>query len=55
MSDTPTANKLIQRVIDDCYSWEDWDTTDRHNFEAMATILENAQKLCKEMEDKYGL
>jgi len=38
------ADELIQLAIDDCDNWEDWDTSDRSNFENMGTNLEKVQE-----------
>ena len=32
----------LNRVKDDCDNWQDWDTTDRTNFESMSTFIEYA-------------
>lgn len=47
-TDTPitssdVAVQSIDKVINDCYTHEDWDTADYHNFESMATLLERVR------------
>ena len=41
------ANELLQLAIDDCDNWEDWDTSDRSNFENMGTNLGKVQDFLK--------
>jgi hypothetical protein len=38
----------LDHVINDCDSFEEWDTNDANNFESMSTLLEQVREYIKQ-------
>ena len=51
-SDKAEALESVDLIIKDCVNWEDWDTSDEHNWWALETLANRVKEFIKGVSDE---